>query len=610
MSSPPATTTSTTSTTSSSSTTKSPSTTTTNPGCCMNYVGGSGSCAGFSRAPKRNAVSFYVGSPERGSKLGAGSAAQGSVSCTKPTSRGNRALSEPAIPSWDFSMICSESKHIPNARSHSFPPCTQNEFPPPTSFTAFVDLLLKSPFNETLVDILLFTHPYYSSSIELLLLLINRYTTAHTSAKKDQIQQQVLNIMQRWAESHLSIIVIGQILLEFLELTVEPKHLQLKEACIAALKNNLVDTLWLRSQYQTMAPVCNILQPCDLEKVITMIWKASPLVRKRKKNVIISTKQAFIGNEIISYTQGHLSWLTRQQIVGIANCLLGKGVIKSYEKSLKVFVDGEVLYFFAKKHRSGGSDLSVTPDFTDISIFTDFSPEEFAQQLTLNESDIFLSIPLFEFYHQSWNSKTDSIIVTSSSVLRKSISHTNFISRWVTSEIVSTQNLRKRVSVLRRFIAIAQECKLMNNWSTMYAICLGLNAQAVMRLKKTWKQIPRREREFFENSTNSLLESNMKKYRNELAAAELPVIPYLAVFLKDLTFLEDGNPDMIDNGIINWKKIHGLADILARIQFYQSEKHKIKNRTPVQYYIINRAPAISSFEKLMSLSYTCESSQL
>ena len=40
-------------------------------------------------------------------------------------------------------------------------------------------------------------------------------------------------------------------------------------------------------------------------------------------------------------------------------------------------------------------------------------------------------------------------------------------------------------------------------------------------------------------------DGNRKAYRQCLGAATPPCIPYLGVYLTDLTFLEEGNPDFV-----------------------------------------------------------------
>ena len=50
------------------------------------------------------------------------------------------------------------------------------------------------------------------------------------------------------------------------------------------------------------------------------------------------------------------------------------------------------------------------------------------------------------------------------------------------------------------------------------------------------------------------LQNNYKRYRDRLSTIPTPAVPYIGVFLKDLTFICDGNPDYLRGGLINIHK--------------------------------------------------------
>ena len=49
-------------------------------------------------------------------------------------------------------------------------------------------------------------------------------------------------------------------------------------------------------------------------------------------------------------------------------------------------------------------------------------------------------------------------------------------------------------------------------------------------------------------------QNNYKRYRDRLSTIPTPAVPYIGVFLKDLTFICDGNPDYLRGGLINVHK--------------------------------------------------------
>jgi hypothetical protein len=76
----------------------------------------------------------------------------------------------------------------------------------------------------------------------------------------------------------------------------------------------------------------------------------------------------------------------------------------------------------------------------------------------------------------------------------------------------------------------------------------GLNTAAVsrVRLKQTWARVKDLAADFEALETLMSPSSSFKLYRQALKAAKLPAIPYLGAVCGDLTFLDEGNPDLID----------------------------------------------------------------
>jgi hypothetical protein len=64
---------------------------------------------------------------------------------------------------------------------------------------------------------------------------------------------------------------------------------------------------------------------------------------------------------------------------------------------------------------------------------------------------------------------------------------------------------------------------------------------------------------------------NYQNYRDmeqRLKAAE-SIIPFLGLYLKDLTFANDGNPKMTGEGLVNFSKCWSMYDIAMRIRWCQ-----------------------------------------
>merc|ERR1712137_655465 len=68
-------------------------------------------------------------------------------------------------------------------------------------------------------------------------------------------------------------------------------------------------------------------------------------------------------------------------------------------------------------------------------------------------------------------------------------------------------------------------------------------------------------------------------FRDELKHCTPPAVPYLGVFLTDLTFTIDGNKDTID-GEINWKKVLMVYRILETVKKFQKIPYNLTIENP------------------------------
>ena len=139
-------------------------------------------------------------------------------------------------------------------------------------------------------------------------------------------------------------------------------------------------------------------------------------------------------------------------------------------------------------------------------------------------------------------------------------------------------------------------------------ILSGINSSPVRRLKKTWEVciffylfqyfinlilfivLPKKELPNAAKTKLQYLESVMshegsyREYRTILHNCDPPTIPYLGTYLTDLTFIEDGNPDM-DGHLINFDKRYKVAAVIGEIQQYQKIGYDFVPYSQVQYWL-------------------------
>jgi len=126
---------------------------------------------------------------------------------------------------------------------------------------------------------------------------------------------------------------------------------------------------------------------------------------------------------------------------------------------------------------------------------------------------------------------------------------------------------------------------------------------AIYRLKFTKERASSHIEKYDELQALMNSENGYKNYRSEIINCIPPCIPHIGVFLQDLTFIEDGNPDMVDLLINFHKRRMVYKSILTMNQFQQSPY----NLTPVEIikeYITNKIALCKDVpdEKLFALS--------
>jgi hypothetical protein len=119
----------------------------------------------------------------------------------------------------------------------------------------------------------------------------------------------------------------------------------------------------------------------------------------------------------------------------------------------------------------------------------------------------------------------------------------------------------------------------------------GLNISAVQRLKHTWAALSEATKaELDEVSAVMSPVSSFKALRADIAmAGGNACLPYLGIFLSDLTFTEDGNPDHVGNDleVINMAKRQLVFKIVQQIQLRQQIAYNFPPVEPIHSFMVN-----------------------
>eukprot|EP01087_Luapelamoeba_hula_P007254 TRINITY_DN1766_c0_g1_i1.p1 TRINITY_DN1766_c0_g1~~TRINITY_DN1766_c0_g1_i1.p1 ORF type:complete len:560 (+),score=114.31 TRINITY_DN1766_c0_g1_i1:215-1894(+) len=235
-----------------------------------------------------------------------------------------------------------------------------------------------------------------------------------------------------------------------------------------------------------------------------------------------------------------------------------------------------------------------------------------AEQLTLIERNMFRAIKEREFLNLNWKKPENK---RNSRHIVKMVERFNKVSYWVATRIVRETDQKRRTSLLKRFIILAEKCAELNNYNTLMEVLAGLNLHPVQRLKETWKGLSEKYRESME-TLERLMENkqNYKNYRDRLARVQETgesALPYLGVYLRDLTFIEEGNNTHSDEGLINFEKIQLVGQVIREVQYFQvhsqyAELKPSEEQTTIKY--LRKLRGLRQ-EQLDEKSHLCEASK-
>jgi hypothetical protein len=202
-------------------------------------------------------------------------------------------------------------------------------------------------------------------------------------------------------------------------------------------------------------------------------------------------------------------------------------------------------------------------------------PALLTDQLTLIESELFSSINLAELFNLTWKGKGARQYGAKISTL---VERFNLVSFWVATEVVMASNQKSRVAVILHFLQVARRCFEMGNYNTLMEVLAGLGHVSVTRLKRTWAELPPKAHASLAE-LNTLMDSkhNYRAYRETLAARRTgPVLPYLGITLRDVAFIEEGNPNLVSVAeglpakLVNFEKLQLLAGPVREMSRHQA----------------------------------------
>lgn len=144
---------------------------------------------------------------------------------------------------------------------------------------------------------------------------------------------------------------------------------------------------------------------------------------------------------------------------------------------------------------------------------------------------------------------------------------------WVATTICTLESVKKRTKAIGKFLEVSGHLVAMGNLNGVFEVLAGLHHGAVFRLKQSWEGISSQHRKTYEEvkkiTDRSMSYSSLRQFIKKLNP---PCIPYLGMYLTDLTFIEEGNKDFLNN-LINWNKRHLISETIRQIRQYQLQAY-------------------------------------
>ena len=207
----------------------------------------------------------------------------------------------------------------------------------------------------------------------------------------------------------------------------------------------------------------------------------------------------------------------------------------------------------------------------------DFDPLELARQFTIKESQIFCSILPEELLATEWTKKSGSIAVN----VRAMSTLSTDLANLVVESILQHEEPNKRAKLIKRWIKIAARCLDLNNYDSLMAIICSLNTTTILRMKHTWGLIAAKTKATLEELRSVVdVSLNYTVLRQRLQNHVAPCLPFVGIYLTDLTFVDAGNQSMRQlpgtghdsesaTSVINFDKHVKTAKIISDLQRFQ-----------------------------------------
>ncbi|CAF0918598.1 unnamed protein product [Adineta steineri] len=230
------------------------------------------------------------------------------------------------------------------------------------------------------------------------------------------------------------------------------------------------------------------------------------------------------------------------------------------------------------------------PPASDVTL-DQIAVSDVAEQMTLIDHKLFCALYSEELILQGWMKPgRDDLAPNVAGISRRF----NEMCRLVITEILSQTTINGRVQCIEKWGTIADICRYLRNFNGVLQIMAAFVNSSVYRLKQTWDRISKQNKQVI-NKLQSLVHSDgkFKNLRDTLTKVDPPCVPYLGLYLSDLTFIEESSQDVSETDLINFSKMRMKTHIISEVRRFQSATFKIKHNPRICAYLLNTSRLLS-----------------
>uniref|UniRef100_A0A452QX72 Ral guanine nucleotide dissociation stimulator n=1 Tax=Ursus americanus TaxID=9643 RepID=A0A452QX72_URSAM len=226
-----------------------------------------------------------------------------------------------------------------------------------------------------------------------------------------------------------------------------------------------------------------------------------------------------------------------------------------------------------------------------------FPPDLVAEQFTLMDAELFKKVVPYHCLGSIWSQRDKKGKEHLAPSVRATVTQFNNVANCVITTCLGDRSVtaRDRARVVEHWIEVARECRVLKNFSSLYAILSALQSNSIHRLKKTWEEVSRDSFRIFQKLSEIFSDENnyslsrellIKEGTSKFATLEMNpkraqkrpketgviqgTVPYLGTFLTDLVMLDTAMKDYLYGRLINFEKRRKEFEVIAQIKLLQS----------------------------------------